>query len=84
MTRAFTLVELSIVIAIIAILAAVLIPVFTAFKEEKTEQIVDIYNGQEKVYVNENGDEMELVGIESKDGKIYMYFGVTETKKEND
>lgn len=45
MKRAFTLIETIIVIAIIAIMSAITIPVITNAYDNSKQQIIDIYNG---------------------------------------
>ncbi|MBL8048451.1 MAG: prepilin-type N-terminal cleavage/methylation domain-containing protein [Chthonomonas sp.] len=64
MKRAFTLIELLVVIAIIAILAAILFPVFTAAKES-AKNTVCLSNGKQtglalKLYLNDNDDTMPI------------------------
>ena len=86
MKRAFTIVELVIVMAIIAILAAVLIPSIVNGANNAKQDIIDIYNGQTvKMIDNDTGeilyegkeqttiDGYSLVNVEVKDGVVIMY-----------
>jgi prepilin-type N-terminal cleavage/methylation domain-containing protein len=64
MKRAFTLIELLVVIAIIAILAAILFPVFASAKES-AKQTVSISNGRQigmaiKLYLADSDDTMPI------------------------
>ena len=77
----FTLIELVIVLAIIAIISAVLIPALLNVKEDKTQEIIDIYNGQKTVKIDaDTGEEIEseegytLTNAEYKNGTVYLYF----------
>lgn len=57
MKKAFTIVELVIVMAIISILAAVLIPSITNGANNAKQDIIDIYNGQTvKMIDNDTGE----------------------------
>ena len=86
MKKGFTIVELVIVIAIIAILAAVLIPSIVNGANNAKQDIIDIYNGQTvKMIDNDTGeilyegketseiDGYSLVNVEVKDGVVIMY-----------
>ena len=86
MKRAFTIVELVIVMAIISILAAVLIPSIVNGADNAKQDIIDIYNGQTvKMIDNDTGeilyegkeqttiDGYSLVNVEVKDGVVIMY-----------
>ena len=86
MKKAFTIVELVIVMAIIAILAAVLIPSIVNGANNAKQDIIDIYNGQTvKMIDNDTGeilyegketseiDGYSLVNVEVKDGVVIMY-----------
>lgn len=86
MKKAFTIVELVIVMAIIAILAAVLIPSIVNGANNAKQDIIDIYNGQAvKMIDNDTGeilyegkgtseiDGYSLVNVEVKDGVVIMY-----------
>jgi prepilin-type N-terminal cleavage/methylation domain-containing protein len=64
MKKAFTLIELLVVIAIIAILAAILFPVFTQAKES-AKNTQDLSNGKQiglaiKMYLNDSDDTMPI------------------------
>lgn len=91
--RAFTIVELVIVMAIIAILAAVIIPSLANGANNAKQDIIDIYNGQTvKMIDNDTGeilyegkeqttiDGYSLVNVEVKDGIVIMYMS-NELKK---
>ena len=84
--RGFTIVELVIVMAIIAILAAVLIPSIVNGADNAKQEIIDIYNGQtvrmidndtgEVLYEGKGASEIDgysLVNVEVKDGVVIMY-----------
>lgn len=86
MKKAFTIVELVIVMAIIAILAAVLIPSIINGADNAKQEIIDIYNGQTvKMIDNDTGeilyegkeqttiDGYSLVNVEVKEGVVIMY-----------
>jgi len=75
MKRAFTLIELLVVIAIIAILAAILFPVFAQakFAAKKT---VDLSNAKQiglctKLYLGDNDDTMPIFYAYNSDPSIY-------------
>ena len=75
MKRAFTLIELLVVIAIIAILAAILFPVFAQakFAAKKT---VDLSNAKQigtavKLYLGDNDDTMPIFFAYNSDPSIY-------------
>ena len=95
MKRAFTIVELVIVIAIISILAAVLIPSIVNDANNAKQEIIDIYNGQTvRMIDNETGeilyegkgtskiDGYKLVSVKVENGVVVMYMS-NELKKEN-
>lgn len=86
MKRAFTIVELVIVIAIISILSAIILPSIVNGAENAEQKIVDIYNGQTVRMVDNNTGEIlyegkgtseldgyKLVSVEVKDGVVIMY-----------
>lgn len=92
--KGFTIIELVIVMAIIAILAAVLIPSIINGADNAKQDIIDIYNGQTvKMIDNDTGeilyegkeqttiDGYSLVNVEVKDGVVIMYMA-NELKKE--
>lgn len=92
--KGFTILELVIVIAIIAILAAVLIPSLAKGANNAKQDIIDIYNGQTvKMIDNDTGEILyegkeqttingySLVNVEVKDGVVIMYMA-NELKKE--
>src|SRR5471032_2497520 len=75
LSRAFTLIELLVVIAIIAILAAILFPVFAQakFAAKKT---VDLSNAKQiglavKLYLNDSDDTMPIFYAYNSDPGIY-------------
>ena len=95
MKRAFTIVELVIVIAIISILAAVLIPSIVNDANNAKQEIIDIYNGQTvRMIDNDTGeilyegkgtsniDVYKLVSVKVKNGVVVMYMS-NKLKKEN-
>lgn len=87
MKKGFTIVELVIVIAIIAILAAVLIPSLANGTNNAKQDIIDIYNGNQTIRMvdNETGKILyegkestapngyELINITTEDGIVVMY-----------
>ena len=86
MKKAFTIIELVIVMAIIAILSAVLIPSIINGADNAKQKIIDIYNGQTvRMIDNDTGevlyegkeqtilDGYSLTNIEVKDGVVIMY-----------
>lgn len=71
----FTLIELLVVIAIIAILAAILFPVFAAAKEA-AKRTVDLSNASQiglgvKMYLNDSDDTMPIFYAYNSDATIY-------------
>lgn len=73
--RGFTLIELLVVIAIIAILAAILFPVFASAKEA-AKRTVDLSNAQQiglavKMYSNDSDDIMPIFYAYNSDPAIY-------------
>ena len=95
MKRAFTIIELVIVIAIISILAAVLIPSIVSGANNAKQDIIDIYNNDQLIQMVDNDtgeilyegketseiDGYSLVNVEVKDGVVIMYMS-NELKKE--
>lgn len=86
MKRAFTIVELVIVMAIIAILSAVLIPSIVNGADNAKQEIIDIYNGQtvrmidndtgEVLYEGKGTSEIDgykLVSVKVENGVVIMY-----------
>lgn len=72
MKRAFTLIETIIVIAIMAIMSAITIPVITNAYDNSKQQIIDIYNGVQIQVVDVDTNEVIYQG--DKDGlHIYGY-----------
>ena len=93
MKKGFTIVELVIVMAIIAILSAVLIPSIINGADNAKQEIIDIYNGQTvRMIDNDTGeilyegkgqtilDGYSLVNVEVEDGIVIMYMS-NELKK---
>ena len=93
MKKGFTIVELVIVMAIIAILSAVLIPSIINGADNAKQEIIDIYNGQTvRMIDNDTGEILyegkeqttingySLVNVEVKDGVVIMYMS-NELKK---
>lgn len=92
MKRAFTIVELVIVIAIIAMLSAILIPSIANGADNAKEKIIDIYNGQTvRMIDNDTGevlyegndstppDGYTLVSVSVEDGIVIMYMEFKQT-----
>lgn len=67
--RAFTLVELVIVIAIIGVMALILIPTFKGFVETSHNSIIEIYN-------NVNNQDSEII-VKDSETKEIIYQGKT-------
>ena len=67
--RAFTLVELVIVIAIIGVMALILIPTFKGFVETSHNSIIEIYN-------NVNNQDSEIV-VKDNETQEIIYQGLT-------
>ena len=65
--KGFTIIELVIVIAVIAVLVAVLIPTFTNFFDDSKTEIVQIYNRL-------NEQDIEII-VKDKDTKEIIYQG---------
>jgi len=79
--KGFTIVELVIVLALFAIIAAVLIPSFVNFFESGKSTIVDIANGDTTVVnVDTDGNVLDsidgyvLVEANIKDGVVYCVY----------
>ena len=94
MKRAFTIVELVIVIAIIAMLSAILIPPIVNGADSAKEKIIDIYNGQtvrmidnatgEVLYEGNDStppDGYTLVSVSVEDGIVIMYMELQQTSE---
>lgn len=94
MKRAFTIVELVIVIAIIAMLSAILIPSIANGADSAKEKIIDIYNGQtvrmidnatgEVLYEGNDStppDGYTLVSVSVEDGIVIMYMEFQQTSE---
>lgn len=91
--RGFTILELVIVIAIIAILAAVLIPSLVNGTNNAKQDIVDIYNGDQTIRMVDDDtgeilyegkestapDGYKLVHITIEDGIVVMYMEKKQT-----
>ena len=84
MKKGFTIIELVIVMAIIAILSAVLIPSIVNGADGAKQEIIDIYNGQTvRMIDNDTGEvlyegnspphDYTLVSVETNDGVVIMY-----------
>ena len=93
MKRAFTIVELVIVIAIIAIISVILLPQLTKTFESSKENIIDIYNGASIRVINIDTNEIiydgnktdfvldsgyELIDVSYSDGNVTMYVKILE------
>ena len=79
--KGFTIIELVIVLALVAIVAAVLIPSFINFFESEKDNIVDIANGDvETVNVDIDGNVLEstegyvLVNVSFEKGVVYCVY----------
>lgn len=84
--KAYTIIELVIVIAIIAIMAAVILPTTINAAQSSEDNIVDIFNGNKQCYIYED-DTLLFVGnikdfdfsnytmqdVDYKDGKVIVY-----------
>lgn len=94
MKRAFTIVELVIVIAIIAMLSAILIPSIANGADNAKEKIIDIYNGQTVRMIDNATDEVlyegndstppegyTLVSVSVEDGIVIMYMEFQQTSE---
>lgn len=86
MKKAFTIVELVIVLSIVAILSAVLVPQLINVAEKSKDEIIDIYNGKtvrmvdyqtgEILYEGKNAitlDGYSLVDIKHDGNVVVMY-----------
>lgn len=86
MKKAFTIVELVIVLSIVAILSAVLVPQLINVAEKSKDEIIDIYNGKtvrmvdyqtgEILYEGKNAitlDGYTLVDVKNDGNVVVMY-----------
>lgn len=86
MKKAFTIIELVIVLSIVAILSAVLIPQLINGAEKSKDEIIDIYNGKtvrmvdyqtgEVLYEGKNAitlDGYTLVDVKNDGNVVVMY-----------
>ena len=94
MKKAFTIIELVIVIAIIAMLSAILIPSIVNGAGNAKEKIIDIYNGQTvRMIDNDTGEILyegndstppegyKLVSVSVEDGIVIMYMEFQQTSE---
>ena len=83
--KGFTIVELVIVLALFAVIAAVLIPTFVNFFNSEKANIVDIANGDvETINVDQDGNTLEdtegytLIDVNIKDSIVYCVYEKTQ------
>ena len=76
MRKAFTLTELVIVIAIVAILSAVILPTIINTADNSRENIVDIFNGNQVCCVYENNNLLFVGNIKDFDFTNYTMLSV--------
>ena len=81
--KAFTITELVIVIAIIALLAAVLMPTFANVVSLSSQEAVEIVNNKQQIVrmdkdgnVLESIEGMKLVGARFEKGIVYLIYEV--------
>ena len=78
MKHGFTIIELVIVLAIVAILSAVLIPQLINGAEKSKNEIIDIYNGKQVQVIDIDTNEIIYQG--NKDGAMLDGYTLVDVK----